>query len=89
MRKGRGLFNTYDANNLMLRWPLDHIFISDDFRVRTIRLGNDIGPDHFPFFTQLTFEPDKAKEQRLDYPTEEELETAKKQITKEEIRKKY
>ncbi len=89
MRKGRGLFNTYDANNFMLRWPLDHIFISDDFRIRTIRLGNDIGSDHFPFFTQLTFEPGNAKEQRLDYPTEEEIETAKKQITKEEIRNRY
>lgn len=89
MRKGRGLFNTYDADNFMLRWPLDHIFISADFRVKILGLGKDIGSDHFPFYTQLTFEPDKAEEQRLEYPKEEEIETAKRQITKEEIRTKY
>ncbi len=88
MRKGRGLFNTYDANNFLLRWPLDHIFISDVFRVRHLRLGNYIGSDHFPFYSRLTLEPDKAEEQRLDYPSEEELEIAKKQVIKEKTQTK-
>jgi endonuclease/exonuclease/phosphatase (EEP) superfamily protein YafD len=38
VRKGRGFFNTYDANSYVMRWPLDHVFVSEEFRVQQIEL---------------------------------------------------
>lgn len=87
LRKGRGLFSTFNANNWLLRWPLDHIFISPAFRVLEVQRGKHIGSDHFPFFTKLSYEPRGAHEQELPAPTEEQLETAYKQIENEEEQK--
>ena len=83
IRKGRGFFNTYNANNIILRWPLDHIFVSEHFRVSAAEKGSCIGSDHFPIFVSLTLESNKATEQRADPPTEKQLEKARKQIEKE------
>tara|TARA_R110002049_G_scaffold90303_4_gene226518 strand:- start:3529 stop:4605 length:1077 start_codon:yes stop_codon:yes gene_type:complete len=82
-RIGRGLFSTFSAKSWILRWPLDHIFISEEFRVKTLKSGNDISSDHFPFYTELTFEPDKAKVQKAPPATTQNINLAKKQITKE------
>ena len=82
-RKGRGLFNTFNAKSYIMRWPLDHIFSSADFRVKDISLGTDIGSDHFPFYTKFSFEPQLSAEQKLPEPSEEEIKTAKSQITTE------
>lgn len=84
MRKGRGFYNTYNANNPIMRWPLDHIFVSSQFRVLAIEKVGHIGSDHFPFYTKLSFEPEKANEQKLDPTTKEELLRAKKEIDSEE-----
>ena len=83
IRIGRGLFNTYNAESWVLRWPLDHIFISEEFRVRDLKKGSDISSDHFPFYTEITFEPEKAKEQKSPPATKHEVDLAKKQIAKE------
>ena len=80
LRKGRGLFNTYNAKSLVMRWPLDHVFTSPEFRMENVHLGESIESDHFPFFTQLSFEPNLAKEQELPPPTEKQLKRAFKQI---------
>ncbi len=83
IRKGRGFFNTYNAKSLIFRWPLDHIFVSEHFRVIKIELGNDIESDHFPIFVNLSFEPDGAATQKSNPPTEEQLESAREQIKDE------
>ena len=80
VRKGRGLFNTYNADNILLRWPLDHIFISSDFRLKTIERCDDVNSDHFPLFTELTFEPSKKEQQQLPKPSKEDLKNAEDQI---------
>lgn len=82
-RKGRGLYNTYNADSYIMRWPLDHVFSSAAFRVIDIKVGEDIGSDHFPFYTNFSFEPTLSLEQKLPEPTEEEIKTAKNQIEKE------
>ena len=69
VRKGRGFYNTFSANSYILRWPLDHIFISEEFRVIDISLGKDINSDHYPTYTELSFEPEYASEQRPKKPT--------------------
>ncbi|MEH6713386.1 MAG: endonuclease/exonuclease/phosphatase family protein [Paraglaciecola polaris] len=52
-RIGRGAFNTFHAQYVMARWPLDHVFHSDSFElVRLARLP-EIGSDHFPLLTEL------------------------------------
>ena len=83
LRKGRGFFNTYNANSWLMRWPLDHVFTSPEFRVGEIRLGSYIGSDHFPFYTELSLEPRLGARQRLQKPEPEVLEEAREQIKNE------
>lgn len=80
VRKGRGLFNTYNADSFLLRWPLDHIFISSDFKLKHIERCDDINSDHFPLLTELTYEPNSKNSQERPYPTSEELKSAQDQI---------
>ena len=62
-RKGRGLFNTFHASIPVLRFPLDHIFHSDDFRLVDMRRLAYVGSDHFPVYAMLSFEPPAEGEQ--------------------------
>ncbi|QDT76648.1 Endonuclease/Exonuclease/phosphatase family protein [Gimesia maris] len=57
-RKGRGLFATYDATSWIWRYPLDYLFVSDDFRLSEIRTLPYIGSDHFPLLVELSYEPE-------------------------------
>ncbi|SFH13177.1 endonuclease/exonuclease/phosphatase family protein [Methylobacterium gossipiicola] len=52
-RIGRGLFPTFNANWPMLRWPLDHVFFSDDFLLGRLERLPHIGSDHFPILISL------------------------------------
>ena len=67
-RVGRGLFSTFHASYLFMRWPLDHVFISDHFRVRNLERLQDIGSDHFPMFADFSFEPGGEAEQETPEP---------------------
>lgn len=82
MRKGRGFYNTYNAKNFLMRWPLDHLFISDDFRFGDMKRGEKVGSDHFPFYASIYFEPDGTQKQRKEPPTENQLKRALKEIKK-------
>jgi endonuclease/exonuclease/phosphatase (EEP) superfamily protein YafD len=62
-RMGRGLFNTWNANNVFMRFPLDHVFHSNDFRLIELRRMPHIGSDHFPVFVVLSYEPEALSEQ--------------------------
>ncbi|MEG9326864.1 endonuclease/exonuclease/phosphatase family protein [Salinimicrobium catena] len=83
-RVGRGFYNTFNANSWLMRWPLDHLFVSEEFRVMDLRLGNDVESDHFPLYVKLSLEPTGAPEQEREPATKEELKEAEKQIEKEE-----
>jgi len=54
-RIGRGFFNTFHADYVFARWPLDHIFHSDHFAVKTIKRLPSIDSDHFPLFINLVY----------------------------------
>ena len=56
-RVGRGLMPTFHADYSLLRWPLDHIFVSPHFQVVDMRRLPHVGSDHFPIFVRLSFEP--------------------------------
>ncbi len=86
-RVGRGFYNTYDATSEIMRWPLDHLFVSEEFRVLELIKGNDIKSDHFPLYAQLSLEPERAKSQEADEPTKGQIERADKEIQKEKEEK--
>ncbi len=52
-RIGRGFFPTFNANYPLLRWPLDHLFVSPHWQIVAIDRLGDIGSDHFPIFFKL------------------------------------
>ncbi|WP_297187002.1 endonuclease/exonuclease/phosphatase family protein [uncultured Porticoccus sp.] len=62
-RVGRGMYNSYNARNPLLRWPLDHVFHSDHFKLVHMERGPAWGSDHFPIFIELSLEPGAAVDQ--------------------------
>lgn len=62
-RVGRGMYNTFNAKNPFLRWPLDHVFHTDHFKIVRIERGPAWGSDHFPMFIELSLEPNAEAEQ--------------------------
>ena len=56
-RVGRGPYATFPADWPLLRWPLDHVFVSPDFAVRSIRILEDVGSDHLPIAAELCLLP--------------------------------
>lgn len=55
VRKGRGFYNTFNAENFLMRWPLDHVFVTEQFKLKKIERLSDINSDHFPIYVELTF----------------------------------
>ena len=56
-RVGRGMYNTYHARHSLLRWPLDHVFVSDTFLLRGLKRLPAFGSDHFPILIALDHAP--------------------------------
>jgi len=52
-RQGRGLYCTFHAKLPFMRWPLDHIFLSSHFTLRTFERMKMPGSDHFALHTTL------------------------------------
>jgi endonuclease/exonuclease/phosphatase (EEP) superfamily protein YafD len=50
---GRGLYNTFSARSTLMRWPLDHFFVSEPFQVVELKRLPDVGSDHFPLYIEL------------------------------------
>jgi len=81
-RRGRGFFNTYNANYKLLRWPLDHVFHSDDFTLKEIDRGRHIGSDHFPMYIKLNYTPKARWKQDELNASKKEKEWAEEKIEK-------
>jgi endonuclease/exonuclease/phosphatase (EEP) superfamily protein YafD len=60
-RIGRGMFNSFHAGYRLLRWPLDHVFVSSDFLLRDMQRLPAFGSDHFPILICLDHEPRAAE----------------------------
>lgn len=56
-RIGRGLINTYHARYQLMRYPLDHVFVSEDFAVESFNRVAAPGSDHFAVRVALQFRP--------------------------------
>lgn len=79
-RRGRGFFNTFNANYLLLRWPLDHVFHTDDFTLIDIARERNIGSDHFPIYIKLKYMAGAKRLQQGLEPDREEEEWAEEKI---------
>lgn len=66
-RIGRGTYNTFPVAYPLLRYPLDHVFHSEHFKLVRLERQPRIGSDHFPVFIELQYEPEAPHEQ--DQPT--------------------
>ena len=53
VRYGRGLYSTFNAESSIFRWPLDYVFVSQQFKVVNIDRLPGYGSDHFPYYVQL------------------------------------
>ncbi len=79
-RKGRGFYNTFHAKIPFLRFPLDHVFCSTDFKLIRLQRLPQCGSDHFPMYIHLFYDPQAAAEQEEPQADAEELELAEEKI---------
>ena len=63
-RRGRGFFNSFNAKYFFVRFPLDHAFISPEFKLNAIKRLRNCGSDHFPIYLNVQLEADEAQEQQ-------------------------
>jgi endonuclease/exonuclease/phosphatase (EEP) superfamily protein YafD len=63
-RVGRGFFSTFNANWPLVRFPLDHAFVSHHFRLEAFEVLSHVGSDHFPVFVRLNLSPAMAEPNR-------------------------
>lgn len=56
VRLGRGLYNSYNAQSYVQRWPLDHFFVTKEFALIELKRLSKFQSDHFPLFAKLVLE---------------------------------
>ncbi len=81
-RIGRGLFATFNAFYPLLRWPLDHVFHTNDFKLITLQRLEKIGSDHFPICITLSYEPETKHQQEKPKADAEDKKEAVEKIEK-------
>jgi endonuclease/exonuclease/phosphatase (EEP) superfamily protein YafD len=79
-RIGRGLYSTFNADWPLMKWPLDHLFASDEWTLGEFRRLGDIGSDHYPILVELCFQPQSAAVQEGDAPDPGDIEEADEHI---------
>lgn len=85
-RVGRGFFNTFHAHYPMFRWPLDHLFHDQRFRLVSMERGPNIGSDHFPVMFCLALTRIPKGEDQIEDEVEGEEQEAKEMIAAEKHR---
>ncbi len=75
-RRGRGLFSTFHAHYPLLRWPLDHVFVSEEFTLTHMERLEAFGSDHFPILATLSYQPARQEEHDTPSASQEERQEA-------------
>lgn len=65
-RVGRGLINTYHARYPLMRYPLDHVFVSRHFAVHSFERILTPGSDHFAVRVELAIVPPASASKQPD-----------------------
>jgi endonuclease/exonuclease/phosphatase (EEP) superfamily protein YafD len=79
-RIGRGFYHTFHAKYPFIRFPLDHFFHSNHFRLVALRRLPYFGSDHFPVYIELSYEPDAKNQQEELHADESQKKEAEKKI---------
>ncbi len=75
-RRGRGFFNSFNAHHWFMRFPLDHAFVSTDFKLKQMRRLHNFKSDHFPIFISLQYEESAKLEQEEMTPDGDDVKIA-------------
>lgn len=59
-RTGRGTYATFPADMVWLGWPLDHLFVTEEFLLADMHVGKSVGSDHRPVIAELCLAPRAA-----------------------------
>ncbi len=81
-RIGRGFFNTFHATYPFMRFPLDHFFHTNHFRLIELKRLPPFGSDHFPVLIALSYEPEAQLEQEELHADADEIKEAREKIEK-------
>ncbi len=83
-RIGRGFYNSFHAKNPAIRFPLDHVFVTESFRLVELKRMPDIDSDHFPIYVELSLEPENKSDQKSSKPqaSEGDMKEAQEKISK-------
>lgn len=81
-RRGRGFYNTFNAKNPLMRFPLDHAFISPDFKLINMERLNNFRSDHFPIFITVQYEPQAEKQQEPLHADSDDVQEAQEKKAK-------
>jgi|TARA_R100000501_G_scaffold13654_3_gene24944 endonuclease/exonuclease/phosphatase (EEP) superfamily protein YafD len=65
-RIGRGTYATFPADKTWLGWPLDHLFVTEEFLLEDMSVGAPVGSDHRPVIAQLCLAPAPARTRNDD-----------------------
>lgn len=79
-RVGRGMFNTFNANNPLLRYPLDHVFHTRHFSLIHLERLAHAGSDHFPMLVTLLMRAEPAPKTAAPHRTEADRANAKEMV---------
>ncbi|WP_110656292.1 endonuclease/exonuclease/phosphatase family protein [Salinicola halimionae] len=80
LRRGRGQYSTFHAKYPMLRWPLDHVFVTEHFTLVHMQRLSEVGSDHFPILVTLSHDPSRSGENEPESADTEEREDAEETI---------
>lgn len=81
-RIGRGFYNTFHAKTPLLRFPLDHVFCSTDFKLIGMNRLENFNSDHFPIRINLQYESTADLEQEEPEADQEDQELATEKLNK-------
>lgn len=82
-RIGRGFYNTFHAQHRFLRFPLDHVFCTTDFKLNKMKRLENFSSDHFPIFISLQYEKLADLQQEEPVADQEDIALAEEKINKE------
>lgn len=86
-RVGRGMLTTYHAQYWFLRWPLDHLFHSNDFTLVQLKRLGRFGSDHFPILVELALQPRRGAAQETPEADEDDREWAREKTEAKSVSK--
>lgn len=81
-RRGRSFFNSFHAHYPFMRFPLDHAFISTDFKLKEIKRLSNFDSDHFPIFISLQYEAAAVHQQESLEADADDIELAEEKKAK-------